>query len=123
VAHLTKCANAAAKWSCEPGYDALIITPPGKESLTVVPDGMPMPTAASLIREVIKLTVPPFHTSIMPLLVPACSVRAGDKAPFKEATLFQLTCTNSDVEVTRDCGTRPCRHFVVKADPRPAPAR
>lgn len=119
VAHVTKCANGGARWTCEMGQDALTVALPDKQMLTVVPDAMPLPALASLITEVVPLTLPPFYKPLAPLLMPECSVRQEAKAPFRGAAAFKLSCTNWDVEVTRDCGVRPCRHFVVRTDPRP----
>jgi hypothetical protein len=120
VAHVTRCDNQGAKWSCETGHDALTVVLPDKGLLTVVPDGMSLEAAASVMTQTITLTIPPFYRSIVPLLIPQCTLRQDTRAPFKGATLFRLACTNWDVEVTRDCGVRPCRHFVVRTDPKPA---
>jgi len=121
VAHVTRCGNERAMWSCEPGQDAVTVELPEKGTLTVVPEGVSMTTAASVMTETVKLTIPPFYRSIVPLLIPECSLRQDAKAPFKGATLFKLACANWDVEVTRDCGVRPCRHYVVRTDPKSAP--
>lgn len=119
VAHVTKCANGGARWACERGQDALTVVLPDKQRLTVVPDAMPLAALASLITEVVPLTLAPFYKPVAPLLMPECRVRQEDKAPFRGAAAFRLSCTHWDVEVTRDCGVRPCRHFVVRTDPRP----
>jgi hypothetical protein len=119
VAHVTKCDNGKARWTCETGQDALTVALPDKRMLVVVPDAMPLPALAALITEVVPLTLAPFYKPLAPLLMPECRVRQEEKAPFRGAAAFKLSCTNWDVEVTRDCGVRPCRHFVVRTDPRP----
>lgn len=119
VAHVTKCANGGARWRCGTGEDALTVVLPDKQLLTVVPDAMPLAALAALITEVVPLTLAPFYKPVAPLLMPECRVRQEEKAPFRGAAAFRLSCTNWDVEVTRDCGVRPCRHFVVRTDPRP----
>jgi hypothetical protein len=119
VAQVAACTNAGAKWSCESGREALTVGLADKQLLTVVPEGMSTALAASVITEAIKLTFPPFYKPLAPLLMSECSMREAGQGPFKGATLFRLTCTHWDVEITRDCGTRPCRHFVARTDPRP----
>lgn len=93
---------------------------PERHLLIVTPDGMPLPAAASVMIETVQLTMPPFYKPLAPLLMPECSLRQNEKPPFKGATLFKLACTNWEVEVTRDCGVHPCRHFVVRADQKNA---
>jgi hypothetical protein len=119
VARFTKCANGGARWACGTGQDALTVALPDKQLLTVVPEAVPITTVAAMITDVVTLTVAPFYKPVAPLLLPECSVRQEGKAPFRGAKAFKLVCTNWDVEVTQDCGVRPCRLFVVRADPRP----
>jgi hypothetical protein len=119
VARMTNCTNAAAKWTCASGYEVLTAALPGVGLLTVTPDGLPMTTAAAVIAESVALSIPPFYKPLAPLLIPECTLRQDGRAPFQGATLFKLACTNWEVEVTRDCGVRPCRHFVVRADRKP----
>lgn len=120
VAHLASCSNARAKWSCDAGHEVLTMAMPEKQPLIVAPDGISMATAASVMADTITLTIPPFYKPLAPLLMPECVLRQDQNPPFKGAVLFRLACTNWDVEVTRDCGVRPCRHFVVRADPKTA---
>jgi hypothetical protein len=119
VARLTKCSNGGARWTCDTGQDALTVALPDKQLLTVVPEATPISTVAAMISEAVTLTIAPFYKPIAPLLMPECSVRQEQKAPFRGAKAFKLVCTNWDVEVTQDCGVRPCRLFVVRTDPRP----
>ena len=118
VAHFTRCSNGGARWTCDTGQDALTVALPDKQLLTVVPEAIPISIVAAMITDVVTLTIAPFYKPIAPLLMPECSVRQEEKAPFRGAKAFKLACTNWDVEVTQDCGVRPCRLFVVRTDPR-----
>jgi hypothetical protein len=116
VVHTAGCAKQAGKWSCDRGVDALLLAVPGAGTVAVVPYDMPGLAATRLVSEAARLTVPPFHAPASRLLKDRCEVRQRPGAAFRGASHFQIRCTAGTVELTRDCGSTPCRYFAVLGD-------
>ena len=114
VSHHTRCEQQGGTWKCDDGYNALMFRQTKGRALLLVPKGIGFKAALDLIPELETL-----HNRVgrpaMSYLYGTCAVSRS--APFKGAEQFDISCDEGSREITltRDCGTRQCRVYLVDA--------
>ena len=114
VSHYTRCEQHGGTWKCDGGYNALMFRQANGPALLLVPKGISFRSALDLIPELEKLRNRVGRPA-MSYLHGTCAVTKS--VPFKGAEQFDISCDDGrrEIALTRDCGTKQCRVFLVDA--------
>lgn len=114
VSHYTRCELHGGTWKCGDGYNALMFRSTNGPELLLVPKGISFRAALDLLPELAKMRNSVGRPA-MSYLHGTCTV--GKTVPFKGAEQFDILCDEGsrEISLTRDCGARQCRVFLVDA--------
>jgi hypothetical protein len=112
--HYATCESHDNGWKCAQGYNAVLVKATQGPDLSLVPNGVAIRTVLDLLPEIAKLHNR-FGTSAMAYLYGLCTVDRS--IPFKGGEQFDFACEGHKrvVTLTRDCGSKPCRTYLVDA--------